>query len=87
MKISIVKSFSARHDLDDYIRGKFGEDANLNKDITFESTPENLQELQLSESSTVWGVKVKALPSEKTEPVIEPVEEAPLLGAVKKKKR
>lgn len=61
MKITINKSFAERKDLDDYIRTTFGDDMNANKDVSFESTGENLKQLQLSESSTIWGVKVKEI--------------------------
>lgn len=80
MQITISKSFVTRQDLDDYIRTTFGDDVQVNKTVTFQSTAENLKALNLSESSTVWGVKVKTLPVD--EIVSEVIAPTPMLGSL-----
>ena len=59
MKIKLNKTFSSREELDNFVRTSFGEDPIENKDIVLELSPEELASLSLSESSKVYGAKIK----------------------------
>ena len=59
MKIIIDKEFVTREDLDQYVRTTFGDNPENNKEISLEMNQESLTKLQLSDKTTIYGVKVK----------------------------
>lgn len=65
MKIVLEKELATRADLESYIRVTFGEDAVANKAITLEIPEDDLPALALSADTTVFGVKVRPIKSDK----------------------
>ena len=61
MKILVDKEFDTRQDLDQYIRTTFGDNAETNKEVSLEMDQDTLQKLQLSDKSTIYGVKVRKI--------------------------
>lgn len=65
MKIVVEKELASRAELDAYIRTTFGDDMNANKSIALEIPEEQLTILALSADTTVFGVKVRPIKSDK----------------------
>mgnify|MGYP001567578237 FL=1 len=61
MKINIDKTFNGREELDAYVRNNFGEDSKANKDITLEMSQDEMAKHSLSESSVIYGAKIKKI--------------------------
>ena len=61
MKITTIKQFKDREELDNYIKTTHGENPDNNKDILIEDIQENLQALSLDEHKSIHGVKVKLI--------------------------
>lgn len=62
MPITILaEDFLTRQDLETYIQAEFGQDIQANKKdgIIIKGTRKELKELNLSDTSNVWGVKCK----------------------------
>ncbi len=57
-KITINREFRDRTDLDEFVRSRLGSDAQKNSDHVIEASAEELTKLGLSESTTVFGVRV-----------------------------
>lgn len=58
MKIIVEKQFDTRADLDQYIRTTFGDNAENNKEVSLEIDKDTQSKLQLSEDTTVHGVRI-----------------------------
>lgn len=58
MKITIEREFESRKDLDSFVKSRFGENAEANKNITIELDQDSMQRLSLSEKTTINGIKV-----------------------------
>lgn len=57
--ITIHREFKDRHDLNNWVRGHCGVRAEVNKEHTLELSEEEMAKMSLSESDTVFGVKIK----------------------------
>lgn len=86
MDIRITKTFANREELDQYVKGRFGDDASKNLDISLEMPAPEMQALQLDESTTVHGVKVVAVSDAEVKPK-SPAEVILGRGVVSKRKK
>lgn len=59
VKLTLSKSVETREELDAFIRTSFGENPEANKGLVIEAHPETLKALNLSEDTTVHGVRFK----------------------------
>ena len=57
--ITIQREFKDRHDLDNWVRGHCGVKADVNKEHTLELSPEEMTKMAVTESDTIFGVKIK----------------------------
>jgi cupin superfamily acireductone dioxygenase involved in methionine salvage len=58
IKITLSKDVDTREELDNFVRTNFGEDHEKNREVTLEANSETLQKLNLSEDTTVFGVRI-----------------------------
>ena len=59
MQIKLEKTFETRDDLDAHIRSVYGDNADINKEITLEMSEDEMQKMLLSEKTTIFGIKIK----------------------------
>lgn len=86
MDIRITKTFANREELDQYVKGRFGDDASKNLDISLEMAEPEMQALLLDESTTVHGVKVVAV-SENEDVAVKPKGVVLGRGVISKRKK
>lgn len=61
MRIVVEQDFKNRDELDTFVRSRFGDNSEVNKNIVLEIEEENMTALSLSESTTVHGVRVQKI--------------------------
>ena len=69
-----AKDYSKRSELEEAVKGLVGSSVDLKVDYSITGTDEELQKLQLSDGSIVWGVKCKSTnPKAKAPPSEKPL--------------